>query len=250
MPEWTDRCSRSVRLHTHLIAALTLCLFSSASLAADNVVITLHGLARSSGAMNKMAEALTASGHRVCNIGYPSRHHPIEVLAHEHVLPQIVACQSSADQPLNFVTHSLGGIIVRQLVADAALPSLARVVMLGPPNHGSEVVDKLGGLAPFGWLNGPAGRQLGTSAQSRPQQLGPATFELGVIAGSSSINWILSLLIPGQDDGKVSLRSTRLQGMRDHLIVPVSHPFLMKNREVIDQTIHFLAHGEFNHAAR
>ncbi|ORE88571.1 lipase [Oceanococcus atlanticus] len=213
-------------------------------------VVTLHGLARSAQSMERMGESLQSQGYRLCNIGYPSRHHSIEVLATDHVLPQIEACLAQQSGPLHFVTHSLGGIIVRMLAARGHLPEIGRVVMLGPPNNGSEVVDKLAGLAPFRWLNGPAGSQLGTTEQSVPKQLGPAQFELGVIAGSSSINWLLSMLIPGDDDGKVSLASTRLEGMRDHLIVPVSHPFLMKNRTVMDQTAHFLRHGQFNHATR
>lgn len=215
--------------------------------AADTTVVTLHGLARSAHTMDKLADALRAQGHKVCNVDYPSRHHPVEVLAHEYVLPQILACQDNSAGPIHFVTHSLGSIIVRQLAADGTLPAIGRVVMLGPPNHGSEVVDKLGDLAPFRWLNGPAGDQLGTGPQSKPAQLGPASFELGVIAGSSSINWILSLLIPGDDDGKVSIQSTQLDGMSDHIVVPVSHPFLMKDRSVINQTAHFLNHGEFDH---
>ncbi len=240
-------------LHKHwLVIALVSLQFmlSPQAQATQSPVVILHGLARSAGAMNAMADALSDRGYQVCNIDYPSRHHPIEVLAHDHVLPQIQACQSAPDQAVHFVTHSLGSIIVRQLVADNAMPSIGRVVMLGPPNHGSEVVDKLGDFPPFGWINGPAGTQLGTDEHSVPNQLGPATFELGIIAGSSSINWILSMLIPGDDDGKVSLASARLEGMRDYLVVPVSHPFLMKNREVIAQTANFLAHGQFNRAVQ
>ena len=224
-------------------------LFTSTAGMADATVVTLHGLARSANAMDKLADALRDQGYKVCNVGYPSRHHRVEVLAHEHVLPQVLECQDRAAGPVHFVTHSLGSIIVRQLAADEAVPRIGRVVMLGPPNHGSEVVDKLGGLAPFRWLNGPAGDQLGTDPQSKPAQLGPAAFELGVIAGSSSINWILSLLIPGDDDGKVSIQSTQLDGMRDHIVVPVSHPFLMKDEMVINQTAHFLSHGEFKRKA-
>ena len=192
-----------------------------------------------------MAEALTEAGHRVCNIDYPSRHHPLRVLAHEEVLPRISACFDPAREPLSFVTHSLGGILVRQLRRDGALPHLSRAVMLGPPNGGSEVVDKLGDWAVFGWLNGPAGRQLGTAPDAPPRQLGPADFELGIIAGERSINPLLSLLIPGEDDGKVAIDHARLEGMQDFLVLPVSHPFLMRDEDVIAQTLHFLATGQF-----
>ncbi len=208
-------------------------------------VILLHGLARSARSMDKMAEALGQAGFTVCNIDYPSRHHPVEDLAMRHVLPQIQQCLGASTPAPHFVTHSMGGIIVRQLAASGALPAIGRVVMLGPPNGGSEVVDSLADWPLVGYLNGPAGRQLGTGDDELPQQLGPARFEAGVIAGSFSINPLLSLLIPGEDDGKVSLARARLDGMRDYRVMPVSHPLMMRNSEVIEQTIHFLRHGRF-----
>ncbi len=207
----------------------------------------LHGLARSHASMNKMAAALEQQGHEVCNIDYPSRKHTIETLAAHHVLPALQACFGDPLPRLNFVTHSLGGIILRQLRRMGEVPKIGRAVMLGPPNHGSEVVDTLGNWRAFHWLNGPAGQQLGSGADSLPLALGPADFPLGIIAGRFTINPLLSLMIPGPDDGKVSLQSARLEGMQDYLVVSVSHPFLMKNGKVIDQTLGFLQNGRFQH---
>jgi hypothetical protein len=146
---------------------------------------------------------------------------------------------------IHFVTHSLGGILVREYLATHSLPALGRVVMLGPPNQGSEIVDRLGSWRLFAVINGPAGRQLGTGAHSVPNRLGPVTYPVGVIAGHHSINWINSWLIPGPDDGKVSVARTVVAGMTDHLVLPCSHPFLMRDRTAIRQTIHFLGHGRF-----
>ena len=119
--------------------------------------------------------------------------------------------------------------------------------MLGPPNQGSEVVDRVGGLWLFQKINGPAGRQLGTDDQSLPLQLGPATFHLGVIAGTRSINWLNSRMIDGEDDGKVSVDRARLEGMADFLEVPSTHTFMMRSNSVIRQTLLFLETGAFEH---
>lgn len=206
-------------------------------------VVLLHGLARSAGSMHSMAEYLQENGYSVCNIDYPSRHHAIETLTADFVLPAIEDCFSNGE--IHFVTHSLGGIIVRQISAKNNHIQIGRVVMLAPPNQGSEVVDKLGNFGLFNWLNGPAGQQLGTDSDALPNKLGPANFELGVIAGNRSINLILSALIPGRDDGKVAVKRAGLKGMHDFLVVEAVHPLIMDNDEVQRQTLHFLQTGRF-----
>jgi len=208
-------------------------------------VVLLHGLARRAGSMQRMADALQEGGFEVCNLGYPSREHSVEVLAANYVLPSIRACFPDPQRPLNFVTHSMGGLLVRQLAATVSNLPIARVVMLSPPNHGSEVVDKLGGLWLFRAINGPAGGQLGTGAQDLPERLGPPAYELGVLTGTRSVNPLLSLLITGANDGKVSVASARLDGMRDFMTLPVSHPFIMRNPQAIAQTLGFLREGRF-----
>ena len=182
------------------------------------------------------------------NVDYPSRTASIQKLADDAIGNAVADCQRDGATKIDFVTHSLGGILVRSYLARHALPELGRVVMLAPPNQGSEVVDKLGWLFLFKWINGPAGNELGTGTNSTPNQLGPANFPVGVIAGDRSINWINSLLIPGRDDGKVSVERTKLAGMSDHIVIHAAHPFIMRNREAIRQTIQFLRSGAFNHA--
>ncbi len=143
------------------------------------------------------------------------------------------------------MTHSLGGILVRCYFSRNDEPRLGRVVMLGPPNKGSEVVDVLKDWSLFRKINGPAGSELGTGSRSVPKRLGPVTFELSVIAGDRSINWINSLMIPGPDDGKVSVESTKVDGMKEHVVVHRTHPCIMKAKESIELTIRFLRSGSF-----
>jgi triacylglycerol lipase len=213
--------------------------------ARENVIL-LHGLCRTSHSMLKMERALTQAGYTVCNVNYPSRTAHIQKLADDAIGKAIADCRQDGATRIDFVTHSLGGILVRSYLASHKVPELGRVVMLAPPNEGSEVVDKLGGFSLFQWINGPAGNELGTGKNSTPNQLGPATFPVGIIAGDRSINWINSLLIPGPDDGKVSVTRARLAGMSDFRVIHAAHPFIMRNREAIRLTLSFLRTGKFN----
>ena len=208
-------------------------------------VAVLHGLARSSASMNKISQALQSSGYIVCKVQYPSRKYPIEKLAVNFVYPEIKQCLGDIKQPLNLVTHSMGGIIVRQLARSTPL-KINRVVMLSAPNQGSELVDKLKVVPFFESINGRAGLSLGTESDSVPNTLGAVTFETGIIAGNKSFNPIYSALIPGEDDGKVAVESAKVEGMSDFIVVPHSHSFMMNGDIVIEQTIAFLEHGRFN----
>jgi len=216
---------------------------------ADNeneCVVLLHGLARSNRSFSAMEKSLRKSGYHVINVDYPSRKKTIEKLAEEHVTKGVEKCQSVQSKKIHFVTHSMGGILVRYYLANHLLDNLGHVVMLSPPNQGSEIVDKLAGSPGFYAFNGPAGQQLGTSAKSLPNRLGAVDYSVGVITGNKSINLILSTLIPGDDDGKVSVERAKVAGMSDYLIVPHTHPMIMSSNEVIRQTIHYLQNGKFH----
>jgi pimeloyl-ACP methyl ester carboxylesterase len=205
--------------------------------------------------MATLEAALIQAGYRALNVGYPSRSNSISRLSEETISAALAECRRTnlgagrerESERIHFVTHSMGGILVRDYLSRHSIPELGRVVMLGPPNQGSEVVDRLGRWGLFRLINGPAGSELGTGPESTPLRLGAVEFPLGVIAGNRSINWINSLLIPGVDDGKVSVERTKVAGMSDHLVVPVSHPFLASRRVVIQQVLQFLRTGAFEH---
>ncbi len=211
----------------------------------EETVVLLHGLTRSGRTMNKLAKSLNADGYHVINVDYPSRSATIEGLT-EQVFKELQPRIKDIDT-VHFVTHSLGGIILRQYLQMHELPNLGRVVMLAPPSRGSEVPDKLGRIFLFRWINGPAGNQLGTGTESLPLRLKAPEFELGIIAGDRSINPILSMLIPGPDDGKVAVARVKPVSYSDYLQLHVTHACMMWNRRVISQTLQFLNNGKFDH---
>ena len=210
-----------------------------------NCVVLLHGLARTSGSMNKLSIALNAAGWSTANVDYPSREFAIAELAPAAVGQGVAACESLGATRIDAVTHSLGGILMRQYLSNESIENFGRLVMLGPPNHGSEVVDNLAGVPGFAQFNGPAGLELGTGADSVPNTLGAVEVDVAIIAGTTSINLMLSNFLPNPDDGKVSVASARLDGMCAMLTIPVSHPFLMKDELAIDNVMAYLTGGTF-----
>ncbi len=211
---------------------------------APETVILLHGLGRTRWSLWRLEQALRHDGYDVVNLTYPSRSHSVEELARDCLAP-LVAAQVPAAR-LNFVTHSLGGIVLRCYLRDHAVPNLGRVVMLAPPNNGSEVADRLQPTWFYRTVNGPAGQELGTAGL--PAALGPwpsGTGELGIIAGDRSLNPLFSSWQSGPNDGKVVVGHARLDGMTDFLTVHSSHTWLAWRGVVITQIQTFLRSGRF-----
>ncbi len=211
----------------------------------DQYVVVLHGLARSDRSMAALAERIATAGYPVFNFNYPSRDLAPGDLV-KALGDALRQCCAKAER-IHFVTHSLGGIVVRAYLAETEESRLGRVVMLSPPNRGSELVDLLGDTWLFRHLMGPTAVQMGTDPDSLPNRLPPPGFQLGVIAATGTINPAGSALIPGEDDGIVSLCSMWTDGVSDIVTVPDSHTFVMRSPEAARQTLRFLSDGHFDH---
>jgi len=208
-------------------------------------VILLHGLVRTCWSMHRPARWLQRAGYAVVNTGYPSRRHPIEVLARAVLPPAIKELEQQGIRRIHFVTHSMGGLLLRAYLAEQSLPSLGRVVMLSPPNQGSELVDYFGRFRWFRPLFGPAACQLTTAITGLPRQLGPLSCPVGIITGARPVTPLFSKFFIGANDGRVSVSSAQLPGMVDFLTVSLGHSFLMNSNEVLAQILFFLANGQF-----
>jgi triacylglycerol lipase len=214
---------------------------------AKECVILLHGLGRTYRSMNKLARAAESADYTAVNLDYPSRTKTIEVLAGEVVPEGLKRCREARAAPINLVTHSMGGILVRYYLEKNRIPELGRVVMLSPPNQGTEAADALRDDAFHKWWNGPAGQQLGTGSDGIAARLGPVTYPVGIITGTEHAFFDAqrAKLIPGPNDGKVSVERAKVAGMSDFLALPATHTFIMNDDEAVSQTLHFLRHGRF-----
>ncbi len=211
----------------------------------NDCVILLHGLARSKRSMKKIERHLDKLNYQVFNIGYPSTRFRIEKLSENTITLALNSCRQYSANKIHFVTHSMGGILIRYFLNHHKIPELGRIVMLSPPNKGSEIVNQLGRLWLFKAINGPAGNQLGTDPDSLPSNLDPIESEIGIITGNKTLNPLLARIIPGESDGKVSINSAKLEGMKDFLVVPHSHSFIMQSSLVCERISCFLQHGYF-----
>ena len=208
----------------------------------QDTVVILHGIFRSSRHMRKLASYLQ-SHYDVLNLDYPSTQYPLETLA--SIIQEKVEKTINPDKPTHFVGYSMGGLLLRILLRSFRPKQLGRVVQLATPNHGSEVANFLKNFWLYQKLYGPAGQQLITDQSQIQHLFGSVDYELGILAGDFSLDPLSSLLIPGANDGKVSVSSSKLPGMQDHCIIKASHTFFPSNQHVLQQTATFLQQGKF-----
>ncbi|MFG3594036.1 esterase/lipase family protein [Bradyrhizobium sp. RDI18] len=217
---------------------------ASADATRDGVVL-LHGISRTARSFRRMQTAIEAAGLTALNLDYASRRTALEALA-EDIHPSIQRFADGVAGSVHFVCHSMGGLLARVYIARHRPPRLGRVVMIGTPNSGSEIADRLKNFGPYRAFFGPAGQQLGTQRDAAIEALfPPVDYPVGIIAGNRSIYPIASAFLPKPHDGRVSVANTKLDGMTGHIVIGTSHPWLVRNRVAIEQTIAFVRTGSF-----
>lgn len=212
-------------------------------------VVLLHGLSHNPKIMANLASTLIGCGFETKNLQYPSNQHPIEVLV-DIVAAKIAAACSNQQKPLHIVAHSMGAIVTHCLIKKYRPPNLGRVVALGPPYHGTAIIDHLAKYSLYKVYNGPAALQLGTNSHGICHRLGTVDYELGVMAGDRYFfaDWFFAnYWLEKPNDGKVTVASTHIAGCCDHITLPVNHVHFPQFPSVIDQAAYFLENGRFQH---
>lgn len=213
-------------------------------------VVLLHGIGHCFLNMHGIARFLRREGFEVINVTYPSIFRNLTGIAdflNAHFLKKHVW-----DRPrVHFVTHSMGGLALSHFLGtyknDIPHDRLGRTVMIAPPHGGSEVADLMAGFLPYKWLFGPAGQELTTTHRAAVKP--DVYYPLGIIAGASRAPYFMAdLVIKEPHDGRVSVSSTRLDGMADHITLKLNHETISWSRRTNAQIIHFIRNGSFSHA--
>lgn len=216
----------------------------------QDMVVILHGLGNTRWNMYGIDLAMKKSGYDTLNITCPSLKKDIPELA--AFVRDRLEKEKIWNRPghVHFVTHSMGGLIARRYLEEyrneIPLRKMGRVVMIAPPNGGSEIADFLKNFPPYKWVFGPSGQQLGT--RERQADHGAPWYDTGIVAGTKGwIYPIASLIMPDGNDGRVAVESTKMNGMKDFIALPATHSFIVWKPTTHEMIVNFLKNGEFRH---
>lgn len=216
----------------------------------SEAVILIHGMGRSSRSMKKLEVYLQKKGYKTYNRSYPSTIAPVEKSAVHYINSALANISHGATTKVHFVTHSLGGLLVRYYLSHYQIKNLGRIVMLAPPNQGSSVAHRYKNHLWYKWATGHPGQQLYKSNNPLLDNLKPLDTEVGIIAGTRSSDPWFNHVFSDSHDGKVAVEETELPEMKDHLTVSHGHTFIMNKRKVKRHVANFLASGNFYHEKR
>ncbi len=212
-------------------------------LSASETVLLLHGFMRSKANMIAFEQALKKKPYQVKNWSYPSRKKRIEQHADDLVLQLQSLAQQSPGQPIHFVTHSMGGLIVRCALNHPNCPHEAQIgkaVLIAPPNRGSSFACALHKYKTLRHILGEnSGEQLMTTPLDGFDSFGNFPKEMSLLVISGTMGW--NPFISGRNDGKVRLAETCLKTPHDHEYCYAGHSWICYHPAVIKKTLTFLA---------
>ncbi|NGX55793.1 MAG: hypothetical protein K1060chlam5_00020 [Candidatus Anoxychlamydiales bacterium] len=203
-------------------------------------VVCIHGFYRSKLNMIIIAKAFRKKGYDVLNYGYPSRKKKIEDLADDLVEKLILISKKNPSSKISFVTHSMGGLVLRSAVNKTNCPMQAKIgkaVLLAPPNKGAIIARQLKKyrLARL-FFGKKAGRELMNYENFDHLGIFPKEIDVLVIAGNSGIN----PLIGKENDGKVAVEETCLSTSHKHIVIKSGHALIAYNKNVIRHAMNFI----------
>lgn len=208
----------------------------------QEVVILVHGYGRSASAMWKLEQYFEQAGFQVRSVGYNSLIQGVPAIK-KQLAKKLNKLLKHNTQKVHFVGHSMGGLLIRSYLGENQVNHLGNVVTMGSPNAGTPLADYF--LSKwYGFLGGPALKSLSAKGSPFLKSLPRPDYNLGVIAGVVH-RASREHLLPGKDDGLVPLQSTKVLGMKDFIVMPVSHYNMRYNQAVATQAIHFLQRGVF-----
>lgn len=216
------------------------------SASGEKHVVVLHGLIVNKYFMSGISSYLERQGYTVHSMSYPTRGKSFDSLLDEHIAPVI---EKIPAKKVDFVVHSMGGLMVRMYALKYGVKKIGRVVMIGTPNHGSPVADFVSRWGAFRWYLGDASKSLRANSDGIHAQLPPVNFECGIIAGDN--HWFRAASsaivpdLPTPNDGVVSIESTKVEGMKEHTVVPGDHSQMVWMPRVWKLSAAFLKNGSF-----
>lgn len=210
-------------------------------------VLLVHGLWNSPVSMVKIGNRLMNENYNVINVGYPSTEREVKAISRGYLKEVIKKNCPNKTKKIHFVTHSMGGIIVRDYINDSEnISRFGKVIMLAPPNNGSEIIDNVKGIKVIEKILGPAGMALGTGEKDIPKTLGEAKVPTGVVIGTGKLFPFLSLFVDEENDGCVTIESAKLEGMKDFKVEKSSHTMITFDDQVIEYVVNFLKLEKFS----
>ncbi|HEV3007220.1 MAG TPA: hypothetical protein VGX78_22310 [Pirellulales bacterium] len=214
-------------------------------------VVLVHGLGGWRATMQSLADYLEKNGgYTVFNVGYASTRD--DIASHARRLGGVIEHLDGIEE-LNFVAHSLGNVIVRRYMGDTQDaqagrtpdPRIKRFVMIAPPNHGAAAAESWSDNDLFELALGESAKELGTGWPDIEKTLATPSCQFGIIAGGKGDDRGYNPALEGDNDGLLSVSTTRLVGARDFVLLPVLHPLSPKNAKVQEYTLTFLQKGYF-----